>query len=286
MNLKKTERKAVKLRLGISGASGFGKTYSSLKLALGMTNDWSKIAVIDSENSASLYSHLGDFFVLDLKEPFSPERFISAIEVCENAEIEVLIIDSLSKEWQGTGGCLQIHEQLGGRFQDWVPVKKRHQKLLDKLLSSKCHIITTTRRKTDYSLDIGNNGKTKVVKHGTKEIISDGYEYELSVSFEIINENHSVKVSKDRTELFSKKGEFIITEETGRALIEWCNSGTSIEDVKMKISKAQSLSELKILFNNYKSWYEYLENEFTTRKTQIELLNKQPKHTQNGAATI
>jgi len=70
MKLQQTQRHNVKLRLGISGASGFGKTYSALQLAYGMSNDWSKIAVIDTENSsASLYSDLGNFNVLNLSPP-------------------------------------------------------------------------------------------------------------------------------------------------------------------------------------------------------------------------
>lgn len=135
MQLKQSKRQNVKLRLGISGASGFGKTHSALLLAFGMTQDWTKVAVIDTENSsASLYSNLGNFNVLDLSAPYSPERYIEAIEVCEKAGISVIVIDSVSHEWNSTGGCLQIHEQLGGRFQDWGPVKKRHQAFIDKLL--------------------------------------------------------------------------------------------------------------------------------------------------------
>jgi len=62
IQLKKATRKQVKLRLGLSAVSGGGKTMSALLLAYGMTNDWAKIAVIDTENgSASLYNHLGDF---------------------------------------------------------------------------------------------------------------------------------------------------------------------------------------------------------------------------------
>lgn len=97
MKLQKAKRSQVKLRIGLSGASGFGKTYSALFLAYGMTNDWSKIAVIDTENnSASLYANLGDFNILNLQEPFSPERYIEAIKTCEAAGVEVLIVDSLS----------------------------------------------------------------------------------------------------------------------------------------------------------------------------------------------
>ena len=84
MEIKKSQKQQVKLRLGISGVSGFGKTYSALQLAYGMTQDWSKVAIIDTENSsASLYSDLGNYNVLDLQAPYNPERYIQAIELCE-----------------------------------------------------------------------------------------------------------------------------------------------------------------------------------------------------------
>lgn len=227
MQLKQSQRQQVKLRLGLSGASGFGKTKSALLLAYGMTQDWSKIAVIDTENSsASLYSDLGNYNVLDLQAPYSPERYIQAIELCETSGISVVIIDSASHEWNGTGGCLDIHEKLGGRFQDWANVTPRHQAFINKILQSNCHIITTTRRKIDYSLDVGSSGKTQVVKHGTKEITRDGFEYELTINFELINENYLAKASKDRTGLFMNKPEFLITSNTGRMILEWCNSGS------------------------------------------------------------
>jgi hypothetical protein len=242
MKLQIAQRHQVKLRLGLSGASGFGKTYSALLLAYGITNDWSKIAIIDTENgSASLYSNLGKYNVLTLEEPFTPERYIQAIEVCELSEIEVVIIDSISHEWNGKGGCLEIHENLGGRFQDWAKVSPRHQAFIDKILNSNCHIITSVRRKVDYSLDSDSNGKSKVIKHGTKEVTREGFEYELTVNFEIINDKHLVKASKDRTGLFMDAPEFIINSFTGKKLIEWCNSGITLDDVKVEIRESNSL---------------------------------------------
>ena len=271
MQLQQTQRHNVKLRLGISGASGFGKSYSALQLAYGMTQDWSKIAVIDTENSsASLYSDLGNFNVLNLSASFSPERYIEAIDICEKSNMEVIIIDSITHEWQGDGGCLQIHEQLGGRFQDWARVKPRHQKFIDKILQSKCHIITTTRRKTDYSLDVSSNGKSKVVKHGTKEITSEGFEYELSVNFELINENHMCKVSKDRTNLFSGKPEFIITSDIGKKLKLWCNQGVSLDDVKKEINATTTLEGLRHLYQKYNSLKQQIHPISISRKSEIE----------------
>ena len=54
MQLRQSMRRAAKMRLALAGASGSGKTYSSLLIAYGMTGDWSKIAVIDSERTARL----------------------------------------------------------------------------------------------------------------------------------------------------------------------------------------------------------------------------------------
>ena len=304
MQLRQSERKQVKLRLGLSGASGFGKTKSALLLAYGMTNDWSKIAVIDTENSsASLYSDLGNYQVLDLSAPYSPERYIKAIELCEKSGISVVIIDSVSHEWNGTGGCLDIHEKLGGRFQDWANVTPRHQAFIDKILHSSCHIITTTRRKIDYSLDVGSNGKTQVVKHGTKEITRDGFEYELTINFELVNDNHLAKASKDRTGLFMNKPEFVITPETGKLLLNWCNSGIAEtvniatpaknesinkqeqiteHEVFNQIQYCNSVSELLKLYNQYPQYQEALKVDFENRKSFIMKLTNPKNLFTNG----
>lgn len=249
MKLQIAKRHQVKLRIGLSGPSGFGKTYSALLLAFGITNDWSKIAIIDTENnSASLYSHLGEFNILNLIEPYTPERYIEAIKICENAEIEVLIIDSISQEWGGKGGCLEIHEKLGSRFQDWAKVTPRHNAFLDAIIQSKFHVLTTSRRKVDYSLDQDSSGKTKVMKLGTKEIQREGFEYELTVNFEFLNDKHLVSASKDRTGLFVNKPEFVINSQTGVKLLEWCNEGISLDEIKFKIEQATTDEELKSLY--------------------------------------
>jgi hypothetical protein len=283
MELKQSKRKNVKLRLGISGASGFGKTHSALLLAYGMTGEWSKIAVIDTENSsASLYSDLGEFNVLDLSAPYSPQRYIEAIEVCEKAGIEVIVIDSITHEWNGSGGCLDIQAKLGGRFQDWAKVTPLHQSFIDKILQSTCHIITTTRRKVDYSLDVVGN-RTQVVKHGTKEITREGFEYELTVNFELVNDNHLAKASKDRTGLFMNRPEFIITSKTGERLLSWCNAKpTTIKDVVGQINGALTISELTKTYNENPSFQQSLQPQFKSKKEQLEKLINPKNFSQNG----
>ena len=254
MELKKASKKKVKLKIGMSGASGFGKTYSALLLAYGITQDWSKIAVIDTENdSASLYSDLGEYNTLSLQAPYSPERYINAIEMCEKAGVEVCIIDSITHEWDGKGGCLEFHQQLGGQFAHWAKVTPLHNSFVQKILTCNMHVITTVRRKQDYDMTKNANGKTEITKVGTKEITREGFEYELTLNFEFVNDKHIVKASKDRTGLFMDKPEHVITSETGKRLIDWANNGVD-ESVLIinSINKCTSLDQLSAYWSTLK----------------------------------
>lgn len=248
MQLKKATRKQVKLRLGMSAVAGGGKTMSALLLAYGMTNDWSKIAVIDTENgSASLYSHLGEFNTIDLQAPFNPERYIEAIKACEDGGMEVIIIDSITHEWDGKGGCLDIQNQAGGRYQDWAKVTPRHDAFINSILQSKCHIISCVRRKQDYEMTKDSTGKVKVEKAGLKEITREGFEYELTLNFNI-EINHHATASKDRTGLFMDKPDFIISSDIGKQLIDWCNNGEVVKTLSDKINECLTIEELSVLW--------------------------------------
>lgn len=224
MELRKAQKSKSKLKVGLAGTSGSGKTYSALLLASGMT-DWNKICVIDTENgSADLYEGLGEYNVITLKAPFAPERYIEAIKTAEEAGMEVVIIDSITHEWDGEGGCLEIVDKLGGRYQDWSKVTPRHQKFIQAILQSTCHVLTTVRKKQDYAMTQDTNGRLKVEKKGLKEITREGFEYELTLSFDL-SQNHLANTSKDRTGLFMDKPEFQITAETGKTLKSWAEKG-------------------------------------------------------------
>lgn len=249
--LRKAERKRVKLRVGISSPSGGGKTYSALLMAYGMTGDWSKIAVIDTEQeSASLYSSLGDFQILSLTEPYTPERYIKAIETCEGAPVDVIIIDSVSHEWDGPGGCLEIHSLMqGNSYTNWREVTPRHKKFIDKINQCKKHVITTARRKTDYVIEQNDKGKAVPIKAGMKEIQREGFEYELTLNFGLEVPSHMARAEKDRTGLFMNRPAFLIKSDTGKELIEWANIGEDeeySETKQQKIMLAGYANELKI----------------------------------------
>jgi len=239
MQLQKATRKKVKLRLGLSAVSGGGKSYSALLLAKGLVGSWDKVAVIDTENnSASLYSHLGDFNTIELTSPYTPERYIQAIKTCEDAGMECIIIDSITHEWDGKGGMLEIHSSMtGNSFTNWSSLTPRHQKFIDSILHSKCHVITTVRRKQDYEMTKDGNGKTKVEKAGLKEVTREGFEYELTVNFNL-DEKHNCTASKDRTGMFMDAPVFKITEQTGQQLAAWCNDGVIEPSLEEKAAKA------------------------------------------------
>jgi hypothetical protein len=245
--LRKAERKQAKLRIGVSGPSGSGKTYSGLLLAKGMSSSWEKVALIDTENgSGELYSDLGAYNVIKIEAPFTPERYIEAIKMCEEAGMESIVIDSASHEWDGKGGCLEIQESLGGRYQDWAKVTPRHQKFIQAILESPVHIITTTRRKQDYDMTKDGSGKTKVEKVGLKEVQREGFEYELTLSFEV-DTRHMAKASKDRTGLFADKPEEVITEATGQKIKAWADAGAPAKDyTKVKAAIKKELGRMAV----------------------------------------
>lgn len=252
MGFKPASKKQQKLRLLLEGASGSGKTYSALIIAKTIAETLNKkIAFIDTEyGSASLYADRFEFDTLELTPPFTPEKYISAINEAATADdYGVLVIDSISHEWSGQGGCLDIQSSLGGTFNDWKKVTPRHQKFINSILEANIHIIGCARTKSDYVMEegINNSGKstTKPVKVGTKTEQREGLEFEFTTIFRL-NQNHVASVSKDRTSLFENE-DAVITSNTGEKLLEWLNAGEEV----IKQSPANPDADLDLLQGLY-----------------------------------
>jgi hypothetical protein len=255
--------------MGLQGPSGSGKTMGALLIAFGLTGDWSKVAVIDTENnSADLYAHLGNYYVLNLNAPFSPERYIEAIGICEASDIEVIIVDSISHEWEGSGGILETHSNMtGNSFTNWGKLTPRHNQFINVLLSSKCHIISTIRSKQDYVL-AEKNGKMVPEKIGLKGVQREGMDYELTLVLEIdIKQNASA--TKDRTGLFMNKPEFRISSDIGEKILSWCKNGINATAVQKLIKKSKDVKTLREIFNSYPEFQVLLNEDFQTKKKQL-----------------
>lgn len=254
LTFRRAERRKARLRMGLAGPAGSGKTLSSLLIAYGLTEDWAKIGLIDTENgSGDLYVgtevngvKIDQYNVLTLTAPFTPERYMAAIHAGERAGLEVIIIDSLSHAWAGEGGLLDQHGTLadksGNSFAAWRQITPKHNALVEAILGSPCHIIATMRAKTEY-VQTEENGKKVVKKLGLAPVQRDGMEYEFTL-FCDIDAQHRAYASKDRTGLFDGMS-ILPTPEMGRQLRAWLEQGVDAptpatdEQRKLLASKAK-----------------------------------------------
>lgn len=234
-NLTEAKRSKAKLRLAIDGPSGSGKTYSALLVGYGLCGNWSKIAVIDTEReSANLYEDLcgpgPKYLTGQINAPYTPQKYLEAIHACEEAGMEVIIIDSLTHAWTAEGGLLDIHsaavkrQSTANSYTAWGDVTPLHRKLVDAILTSPVHIIATVRSETEYSQEKDDKGKTVVKKVGMKPQFRKGLDYEMTIVFSL-DQNHCATINKSRISTFPVNEVLIPSKDTGKKLLEWLESG-------------------------------------------------------------
>lgn len=216
----KAKRSNLNLKLLLGGPSGAGKTYSALQIAKGFMGDLKDVGVVDTEDSASIYDRIGEYSVLPFTPPFDPRRLEKVIDLAVDEGIKFLVIDSATKFWEGEGGCLDIHDKFGGRFQDWSKTNKIWDSMIQKLVHAPIHIVVTVRKKSDHEI-VEKGGKKTVQKMGMKNMIRDGFEYEFSCALDL-DINHVAQVSKDRTSLFEEICPAVLKPEHGELLKKWC----------------------------------------------------------------
>lgn len=283
MNLTKATRKRCKIKMSLQGPSGAGKTYSALLLAKGITGDLQKVAVIDTENGSShLYAHLGNYSVLKLESPFTPEKYIEAIHYSIKEGFECVIIDSLSHEWFGSGGILDVHGSMSGNsFTNWSKITPRHNALIETIVGSDVHIVATMRTKTEYVIQ-QVNGKNIPEKLGVKAVQREDSEYEFTISFEL-NKNYLAQVSKDRTGLFRQQPELNLNEKVGKTIKDWCDFDTVIDNrnIIKEILNCNDLEKLDEILHENPEYIDLFRDEISD-KTENLISNNQQKFRQNG----
>ncbi len=280
MELKKSERSKAKIKMALQAPSGAGKSYSALLLAHGLTNgNLSKVAVIDTEaGSSNLYAHIGSYNVLNLESPHSPERYIEAIDLCIKSGMEVIILDSISHCWDF---LLDYHASLtGNSFTNWNKITPRQKAFVEKILQSDVHIICTMRVKQDYVLS-EIKGKMVPEKVGLKAIQRDEISYEFTIVFDI-DYKHFATASKDRTNLFEGKPQFVINSNTGKKILDWCNSSMTKGELQVKVSECNSQSELLVLYNENLELAKTIEQDFVAKKNLLQVLTTNISSNGNG----
>lgn len=234
-SIRPAKRENVLLLLGLAGGTGSGKTWTAMAIAKGMSGA-EPFAVVDTENGrARHYADDFSFDVVDLEAPFTPDRYQQAIETCVKSGHKVIVVDSMSHEWEGVGGLLDWHEQeMGGQqsknLSAWITPKMAHRKLVTYLLQVDAHIILCLRAAEKVEAVRGTNGKMEIVAKqtltgldGWVPITEKSLPFELTASFLLtadrpgmpkpikLQEQHRRLIPLDRP----------LSAETGVALAKW-----------------------------------------------------------------
>lgn len=238
MPFQKVTRRAARLRMALTGVSGAGKTLGALLIAYGLTEDWSRVALIDTEHErARFYANredfeIGAFLYAPMSPPFSPEKYKTLVR--EGAQAVgpegVVIVDSLSHAWNAEGGILEIKDRIAARsgqnsYTAWNEAGREQSRLVNAILAVPCHTIVTMRSKMEYALEENERGKKQPVKLGLAPVQRDDTEYEFDVVLDVAR-SHVATASKDTTFL-DRFGE-VITPELGRRLRGWLAEGEAV----------------------------------------------------------
>ena len=229
--IRPAQRQGARLLIQLSGVSGSGKTYTALQLAYGLAGkDASKVVMIDTENRrGSLYADSlpggAKYGILDFYSPFSPDRYIEAIEAACKAGAEVIVIDSVSHEWESEGGCEFIANQT--RFPDWKLAKRLHKRFVTYMLQCPAHIIACTRarEKVDFS------DPKAPIKLGIQPIQEKNFSYEATVSLMMHDQGERQDVLKCPAELQDVlgRGDGYVGVADGLRLRDWVNGAVAID---------------------------------------------------------
>ena len=256
-------REKIGLLLGIAGASGSGKTRTALHIANGIAGGRAPIVVIDTEAGRALHyapkpgetanpaAGTFDFLHMDFPPPFSPERYIEAIRACDDAKPAVIVVDSMTHEWEGEGGCTDIADATAERMArsaasknggdgsgweanmermvapSWKPAKKVHSRMMARLIQSRTHLIFCLRAREKIKMLGG-----KVTPIGFQPLCEKNFMFELSGSF-MLNPIRPGRADysmphklNDELQRIFPEGE-LLGDSAGEAVREWAESGAA-----------------------------------------------------------
>jgi len=243
---RKAQKHSVKLKMAIQGPSGSGKTEGALALAKNFVPN-AKILVVDTENeSASLYADRYDFDTIPLSAPYTSDRYRKAMQAAVEGGYDVLIVDSLTQQWDGEGGILRRKEALdrqpgSNSYTNWSTYTPEHTAFVEFIKQLPIHTICTLRTKQEYVLETNAKGKQQPRKVGMAPIQRDGLEYEFTIVFEV-GMSHQATASKNRTNLFADDEPINLTsEDVASKMREWLANGVTVPAIQPLEAKSETL---------------------------------------------
>lgn len=237
--------------IGVYGNTGTGKTHSALLLARGLSGPDKDIGIIDTERkrSGALVGLIpGNFKRINLEAPFTPETYTEAIKAAEAAGWGCAVIDSMTHEWDGEGGILEMQEaelqRMAGndygkreacKMAAWIEPKKRHKLFVAHILRASIPLICCLRAQEKTHIDKKPGEKTKVTRDEfTTPIFDSRFIFEMLVNLETIKVNGKPGCAwptkwthNDLLKCLPAEGEQIAVEH-GEKIAQWCaQSGTN-----------------------------------------------------------
>lgn len=264
--IKKAVRHKVNLIMSISGVSGAGKTYSAMLLAAGLAGPGGKVGMIDTENgrgvmyadSPGIVAALPQGYdILELAPPFSPQRYIEAIDAFERAGYSVVVIDSGSHEWEGAGGCTDMAEADRGR---WNKAKLANKRYVNRLLNSNMHIVVCLRaREKSKIIDKKDSpdGREHIIPLGVQPIAEKNFVFEMMASWMVEEGTHvavPLKLPEQFQAMFSQPR--MLTKADGERIRLWNEGGSEIDPQEKLRRQARAAADEGM--ESYKAFFETL----------------------------
>lgn len=283
------KREEVPLHITLWGQPGSGKTYSSLLLASGLAPENGKIVLLHSEGTKgggfyasdqTIIDNLpnGEYYTSNITMPFTPSRYIDKIKECCNFGADVLIIDSASHWWEGTGGCLDMATNSNAArvgMPNWFLAKTEYKKVMFYLSQCPFHVIYSVRGEQKTAFDNG-----KFIDIGVQPIQYKSFMFDVMMSFkmQVDSPGKPVSFTKCPGELTTPLTEAmrahkgLITKEFGEILKQWNKKGVPINEklysLKSKCAEAAMKGVLELdnflitLNNEDKELIKLTENDF------------------------
>lgn len=265
MKIERAVREKTYTLTSIAGPSGSGKTYSAILYARGLVGPNGKIGLIDTENKRSrFYADIGGGFdVIDLDPPFTSARYVEAIKAFEDAGYQAIIIDSISHEWEGTGGVLEQAEQIEqatkrAGLHCWAKPKAGHKKMMNAFLQTSAHLIFCCRVK-EKVVQVKTGGKTEIVNEGFVVVQEKAFIYEMTVSMMLNEGDHIPTIQKCPGDLLAALDTGrSLTEASGASVLEWSDQGQA-PDKETEAAKRAGLLAANEGMKSLQKWWSGLD---------------------------
>lgn len=194
--IRDAQRPKMSARALFQGPQGSGKTWTMLSVARLLAGPDGHVYLYDTERESALtYADVFAFRHLPWRPPYDPAELTGTLDAHARdlTDQDVLIVDSFSHFWQGTGGILDI---ANGRVQGgWDKARPIQNALIEQILAMPCHVLLGARMKN--TVLVSDGGKT-IENIGLTIVQDDALAYELNIVVQL-DAHHSVTVMKSRT---------------------------------------------------------------------------------------